>query len=124
MTLSLKKSDVAAMALSTVYESGVQVPTAMKALEKVAYQVLGRMLGSNEMYKTYVPESLDGKDLAAGLIAFGDAYARKGQSIRGAAMSGAQESVASFVGKQALLMLGQDDTSLFGDSSASTSVIK
>lgn len=112
MNLELKKSDVAAMAVSAAYQSGGKVPSAKTALEKTAYQVLGRIVAKNETYKSYAPDVAETKDAGTGVAAALDGYLRKGQGFKSAAMSGFQEAVASYAARKLMEMTNIEDGSL------------
>lgn len=111
MTFNLKKSDLAGASASLAWEAGsIKIPTAMKALEKSAYQVLGRMA---EVYITMdFGDNINKKDVGTAAVAFIDQAARKRSSMRKAAMEGLKEGIASAVGRYGLSAVGVDDGDL------------
>lgn len=115
--VSLKTSDITAMLTSVAIESqGVAIPSTMKALEKSAYQILGRYVAQNMSSSlTFIPDSIDIKDASAGLIAIADSFLRKKRDYKGALMSGLQEGASSFLGKKELELTGMDDNYLIGE---------
>ena len=111
MTLSLKKSDLVAVGFSVAYESGqaFKMPSAMKGVEKLAYNVLGRMAVDQIEQDFGIPEQINKKDLFTGAVAFIDNMARKGKSARMSAMEGFKEGISSTLGRYLVKTAGLDD---------------